>query len=185
MDARIYKYSKLIALQILLAAGADTEMLNQDRMSRSSYIYINTITLESEMTPLMYASRYGYIGMMKLLISAGANLEALGNNGETPLILAVIGNSYEAVELLIRSGANVDVRDSSGNTVLMHAAMFIDRAAVHDPTVNAYSVNRDIIKLLLDSSADIDATNKNGKTALMLAQLRKKGLAIEALAKRM
>lgn len=56
-----------------------------------------------------------------MAITAGADLESLNHNGETPLATAMRhGNTY-IMEELVRNGANYwDIKDCNGNTFFHH-----------------------------------------------------------------
>ena len=59
--------------------------------------------------------------LAKMAITAGADLELLNHNEETPLATAMRhGNTY-IMEELVRSGANYwDIKDCNGNTFFHH-----------------------------------------------------------------
>ncbi len=57
-------------------------------------------------TPLHWAAYIGSIATIKLLIGAGADLEALNNHGETPADRARSRRQSKAAELLETSGLN-------------------------------------------------------------------------------
>jgi uncharacterized protein len=60
--------------------------------------------------------------VMKLLISAGADVNRIGPGGETPLIQA--GNNFEMVRCLVEAGAQVNYQSPrTGITPLMAAAI--------------------------------------------------------------
>src|SRR5690606_28763712 len=82
-------------------------------------------------TPLLYATREGYVAVTKLLVDAGADLEQADANGVTPLINAIINASLAAVRspddridhiavarFLIERGADVNAVDWYGETPL-------------------------------------------------------------------
>jgi len=69
-------------------------------------------------TLLHLASYAGNKEALGILISHGADLNAVDTYGLTPLHNAVNGDQDEAVELLCRSGASVSIKDDSGDTPL-------------------------------------------------------------------
>ena len=52
------------------------------------------------------------------LIEQGFDVNAVNGKGETPLHIAVGGNSAEVVAVLIAAGADVNAKDTAGNTPL-------------------------------------------------------------------
>lgn len=94
----------------------------------------------------------------KLLLKNGADVNAKGFAGETPLLNAIILDESIApqiINLLIAAKANYDAQDNLGVTPLMEAAR----------------TNRSsIIKILLDKGANKNLKNCEAKTALMIAE---------------
>jgi ankyrin repeat protein len=94
-----------------------------------------------------------------LLLERGAEANALGADGLTPLLHLTKTRSkadpIPVMELLIASGADLDARDDTQGTLLMH---FARRG------------NAEAVRWLLAHGADRNARNKNGKTALELGR---------------
>lgn len=81
-------------------------------------------------------------------------VNAVNDQGFTPLVLAVYNNSYDAAKWLLENGAQPDLKDRSGNTALMGAA---------------FKGHYEMADLLLSYKAGIDVQNHNGATALIFA----------------
>lgn len=61
-------------------------------------------------TPLMVGSSRGHQSLVRLLLSAGADADAVAEgHGVTPLALAAQGGQFEVVEILLAAGASVAV----------------------------------------------------------------------------
>lgn len=73
-------------------------------------------------TALHVCSIWGDLDAIKALTDAGANINAHGENGFTPLHYAVEFNHFEVVEYLAASGANVFAR-TEGDTPLQLACL--------------------------------------------------------------
>ena len=114
----------------------------------------------------------------KILIEAGADINARNEYGETPLMYTY---SEEKTKALIEAGADVNVKDNFGKTalmrtfnveqtkVLLEAGADINDRDKYGQTVLMHARNVEQTKFLLESGADINAKNKFGETALMLA----------------
>ena len=88
---------------------------------------------------------------VRLLIGAGANVEARDGRGNTALIYAcqtILDSNVEVVESSLHAGAKVDAAGARGMTPLMHAAM-------HDTTL-------EVLKTLLKASANVNARRRTG-----------------------
>jgi ankyrin repeat protein len=72
----------------------------------------------SSRTALHVASASGHLGVVRLLIAAGAPLQAVDNRGSSPLHLAVAHGHDTVVQALIAAKADTSARDGWGRTPL-------------------------------------------------------------------
>ena len=106
--------------------------------------------------------------MVLSLIKSGADVNALDENGATPLAKACRWNYISIVKLLLANGATVDApRSKTGRTPLMVA--------------NAYLSGITITKLLVEHGANVNASADDGTTVLMLAAKYSKSDNVEYL----
>jgi ankyrin repeat protein len=110
-------------------------------------------------TPLIFSCTRGdesFSDIFQQIMDAGANIDAVNNNGETALIVASKLGHAKVCRLLIQKGARCDIRANDGNTALNFSI------------IGKFS---DIYLALLDSCGDYvnSVVNNNGDTALILA----------------
>jgi ankyrin repeat protein len=67
---------------------------------------------------LLIAAQQGDLWGIRLLLSAGVDVNTRGTEGLTPLMLATAGGYAEAVALLLQRGAEPNARDFFGETAL-------------------------------------------------------------------
>ena len=91
--------------------------------------------------------------MIRLLLSRGANINAMTKYGVTPLSAALESQCDNVAVLLLAHGADLNARDQNGDTPLISAARAGDG---------------NCLRLLLAHGADVNAQNGKGQTALML-----------------
>lgn len=139
---------------------------------------------------LHQAAENGLIGTAKLLISKGANVNALDRQKRSLFEAARKGpkEKYEEfVKLLINSGAKVNVKDSSGMSVLLQASdagyesvskLFLEAGASliekrTDGTTIVHSAAKkghvEMIRSLVERGAQLGVRDDNMKTALNFA----------------
>ena len=111
------------------------------------------------MTALMAASMNGKTGIVKILLSRGADVDAKNQWGETALILAARGGHVEVARILIDSGTDINSQGLDLNKRKMDTALI---AAARDGHV-------EMVKLLLTKGTNIEAQMWTGKTALAVA----------------
>jgi ankyrin repeat protein len=124
----------------------------------------------------------------KMLIEAGADVNANDYMGKTALILAYQEGNEEIVKLLIDGGADVNAEDKEGQTALMKtgsseaAKMLIEAGADLNEgdyrgktalIMASQEGSEGLVKLLIDAGADVNAKDSYGQTALFIA--KKKG----------
>ncbi|HEY3698907.1 MAG TPA: SUMF1/EgtB/PvdO family nonheme iron enzyme [Spongiibacteraceae bacterium] len=95
------------------------------------------------------------IKAVEAAVASGANINAIGGDGLTPLMSAAIKKQVDMVQFLLQQGANVNKANSKGQTALMAAVA---------------GGNIDIVKALLTKGAKIDVPAKNGKYAVDIAR---------------
>jgi len=103
-------------------------------------------------TPLKMAATYGYEAIVKLLIAAGAEVDAPDNSGVTALGIAAGRAHSGTVKILLAAGADINATDVYGRTVLY---LTMERG---DP---------EIVTMLLAAGAQVNAATEDGSTPLM------------------
>jgi len=125
-------------------------------------------------TPLHAAAMKGRADVVKMLVSAGATVDARERKyGRTPLMEAAWYGHPAALQVLLESGASIEmVCDALGRTALSLAA---DKGA--DPRLKAWNADpeadmgpgkgaRECLQILLERGADPNSCDQAGKTAL-------------------
>ncbi|KAJ4443084.1 hypothetical protein ANN_04734 [Periplaneta americana] len=105
-------------------------------------------------TPLINATRCGFVHVVECLILAGADPNVFANDGNVPLHMAVSSENMELTSKLIELGADINIRNLQGNTPLHRAV---------------YANNERIIKLLVEQGCDKGIQNGVGDTPFDVA----------------
>jgi uncharacterized protein len=109
------------------------------------------------LTPLLYAARDGRLESARMLVAAGANVEAKDANEITPLLMAITNNHMDVARFLIERGAQINVVDWYGRTPLWAAVetrnMDVDNGEPFENGVDRAPV-LEVIRILLNKGAD-------------------------------
>ena len=108
------------------------------------------------------------LSLVRLLLEAGAAVEARNASGQTPLLYASYAGFGRVVELLVAKGAVAKYQDANGRSPLHYAAREGHPA---------------VVELLLKNGADPAAKDGQNRTPLDYAVLRDRRAVVEAMMK--
>jgi ankyrin repeat protein len=118
---------------------------------------------------LIAAAQVGVVGIVKVLLEEGAEVNAKTNDGDTALMTAALEGHTDVAILLTDKGADVNAKKSDGWTVLM-AAVLGERVG--------------IVRALINKGADVNAkTNEDGTALMAAAQLGNVDITLALLEK--
>ena len=122
-ETKIYKaawYNKLELVELLLQFGADVNIRNRKLMEsykgvreKVAHGILSGLSKEHSVMNAwgkgaLHAAAYqGHEEMVQVLLSAGADFEAAGNDGTTPLYLAAQQKHRGVVQILLKAGAQL------------------------------------------------------------------------------
>jgi uncharacterized protein len=113
------------------------------------------------LTPLMLAAREGHLGVARLLVGAGADINAAAGDGKTALAIAIFNGNYELASFLVDNKADVNTADAQRFTPLFWA---VDRRNMETAPNFPWMVTLDpmaLIRKLLDAGANPGAPVNN------------------------
>lgn len=119
-------------------------------------------------SPLHLAAGRGHIGIVVLLVQAGANLEMKNNDGMTPLHSAAHYGSEAAVLCLLNQGADLEANDPRGRTPLQVATDHGPDEAIDLGDATNRRRER-VVRLLLERGANDQVRDGEGFTMLHTA----------------
>ena len=133
-------------VELLLAAGANTELMNQHPTKK-----------RIGETALGCAASRNFQDMILLLLQHGAAVDARDSEGFTPLMGAISWNNLAGVRALLAHGANVNVTSPKDGSTAMIVAC------------KRSNVSNEIVQALIDYGADVNLADKWGATPLAYA----------------
>ncbi len=116
------------------------------------------------LTPLLCAHENvstSRMEVMRVLLLAGANIDAKDENGNTALHQAVSLSRPDLVQLLLSFTPNLELQNYIGESPLLSAVDF--------NTLSYAEKILESVQLLLDAGADTKQTDKKGQTAVLIA----------------
>lgn len=144
--------------RMLLAVGADVGSAGNRRRSQPLH-YAADGFLDS---PSWDAARQ--VVMIRLLLKAGARLDAQDRNGATPLHRAVRTRCAAAVRCLLDEGADPTIRNKPGSTPFHLAVQNTGRGG--SGSEKARTAQREIIRAFLERGVSSDLTDAKGKSVV-------------------
>lgn len=144
-------------VKLLLAKGADPNLHSRQgytALHRAMTVSATTIAGTPGIPSL------GSKDVVVALLNSGADINATGEGGATPLMDAANYGNVQIVEILLNRGAKIDVRSSEGEN---YTALLVAAERGHTQ----------VVRSLLKYKPDLTLRNRRGETALDLA--RKEG----------
>jgi len=137
-------------------------------------------------TPLHSSIISGYMGLMKLIVKYGADINMRTDNKDryTPLETACLHENIDAVNYLLcmgcdRNDNSIHYAMDSGNVLMLKKFIEynvdLNRRDAQFNTVLHRSLSDneiEIAKILIENGADVNAADRNGRTALFFAKMR-------------
>jgi len=113
------------------------------------------------LTSLMFAARDGSLELTRILVGAGADVDAVAGDGKTALALAIFNGNYDVATFLVDNKADVNKADAQRFTPLFWA---VDRRNMETAPNFPWMVTADpmpLIRKLLDAGANPNALVNN------------------------
>jgi ankyrin repeat protein len=141
-------------LHVSVLHNKDTTIL--EMLLQNGNAHIDTRIHIDGRSALHLASQLLDCSFVKVLLSAGATVDAADDRGGTPLLLACLRSHVDVVRELLMAGASVNCTDRNGSTTLMLAC-----------------ANRmwgcEMLELLVEAGVSCEALNKQGYSAFNFA----------------
>jgi Ankyrin repeats (3 copies)/Ankyrin repeat len=145
--------------KMLLAAGADVASAKNRRWSQPLHY-------AADGSPSGDASRQ--VAMIRLLLEAGAKMDAQDKNGATPLHRAVRTRCAAAVKYLLEAGADPTIRNKPGSTPFHLAVQNTGRGG--SGSEQARTAQREILEVFLERGVSPTLKDAKGKSVLEWAK---------------
>jgi ankyrin repeat protein len=115
------------------------------------------------LTPLLFAARQGCLECARILLKAGAEINAADPNDVSPVLMATINGHYDFAGLLLDQGADPNIADETGRTALYAAVDMHTMPASNRPSPNDVEnrlTSMDLIQSLLAHGANVNVQLK-------------------------
>jgi ankyrin repeat protein len=147
-------------VEFLLSKDADLNAKNNDgrtpievAMSQRGNDVVKLLIEKGADIPTIHLAAFvGSLEKLRSFIKAGTDINSKDENGQTPLLRALMGRHIDVVEFLIDNEADINTGDKWGYMPLVYAL---------------WNMDSDMVKLLLDKGADANAKDTpSGYTSL-------------------
>jgi len=122
-------YGCLTVVEALLSHGADVNRAGAKQRSALHQAIMGSYNYDSYPEDADCEDKYEFdapakLRIVELLLEQGAEIEAVDEDGDTPLICAIYMDRFDIFHLLLKQGADINRLDGRGRTPLMIAMEF-------------------------------------------------------------
>jgi len=151
------------AARVLIGQGAEVNAWSnaleypKDRFGLEG---VTTVLPHGHWTALMYAARQGSLGVARVLVEAGAEVNPQDPDGTTALVLAILNGHFDTAALLVERGADPNLADTAGMAALYAAVDMNTLGEVYGRPGRKFSEQHsalDVIGMLLGHGAHPNA----------------------------
>lgn len=194
--------------RLLIGRGADVNAADENGMTALMKACQNThnIIFVRESSTNKTIEDGVQAELIRILVGAGADVNAKIQSGDTPLLCAVRFVHPEGVKILLDAGADIKTENGESQTPFITALrrenpeiirFLLDAKAdinakdssgntplmsvLSDHSRNMYSMFPETVKILLDAGMEVNAQNDAGETLLMLAASHGDGATVRQL----
>lgn len=114
-------------------------------------------------TPLHFAAREGALESARVLVEAGADVNAVDPDGISTMLIAIINGHYDVASYLLEHGTDPNLADKTGRTALYSAVDFHTMPMSNRPSpkdINNKVTSLELIQQLLAKGANVNAQLK-------------------------
>jgi ankyrin repeat protein len=137
----------------LIAAGADVNARTpiNDLPERKPAVRYFVEIPSAGLTPVMFAARHGAVSALRVLIKAGADINARTPEGFSPVVIALDNLHFDAAKVLVEAGASTD---GGGLFAVVEARNRVNYVGELQVPTGAES-SLDLLKLMLSQGANL------------------------------
>jgi ankyrin repeat protein len=137
----------------LIAAGADVNARTpiNDLPERKPAVRYFVEIPSAGLTPVMFAARHGAVSALRVLIKAGADINAKTPEGFSPVVIALDNLHFDAAKVLVEAGASAD---GGGLFAVVEARNRVNYVGEYQVPTGAES-SLELLKLMLSRGADL------------------------------
>ena len=138
----------------LIAAGADVNARTppSDLPERKPAVRYFVEIPVAGLTPVMFAARHGAVSALRVLIKAGADIDAKTPEGFSPVVIALDNLHFDAAKVLVEAGASAN---GGGLFAVVEARNRVNYVGEYQVPTGAES-SLDLLKSMLSHGADLN-----------------------------
>src|SRR6478736_6647338 len=138
----------------LVAGGADVNARTppNDLPDRKPAVRYFVEIPSAGLTPVMFAARHGAVSALRVLIKAGADMNAKTPEGFSPVVIALDNLHFDAAKVLVEAGASAN---GGGLFAVVEARNRVNYVGEYQVPTGAES-SLDLLKLMLSRGADLN-----------------------------